>query len=114
MVMRIKTKHVTLHAPGPRSDETTERHGVFTFQAGQRDVREYPPGSIVELDDDEATRLIARGQAERVAADAPLSAGQQGERQTLTPATVTLKDGSRLERDTEGRWRSVGHPPNSK
>jgi len=108
--MKVITKRVTLHAPGPKHDETTERHGAFTFQAGQRDVREYAPGSVVEIADDEGARLIARGQAEIAPADASLSAGKQGKLQTLSPVPVLLRDGSRLERDVSGRWFSAAHP----
>ena len=106
----IKILRGEVHMHGADHTETTELLGRFTFQAGQRDVREYPPGSTVEIADDEAVLLITRGQAERVASDAPLSAGQQGDKYTMAAVPVLLRDGRRVERMSDGTWGAVANP----
>ena len=51
-----------------------------------------------------------RKAAEQVTPDAPLSSPTSSDEYVQTPEVVMNRDGGRLERSTEGRWYSAGHP----
>jgi len=108
--VKVKILRGTVVMNGRDHTQKIEAFGSFLVPVNKHQQFSFGPGAIVELSEPEAKRLIARKAAEAVADDTPLTEPTSVD-EYLNPAeTVMNRDGGRLERDTEGRWFSAGHP----